>query len=508
MKARGHGCHSLMPASIQGTRKHNSDLSSGLAVTAVQAVKWVALEKWVSRCLNLLVFVVLGRLLAPGDFGTVAIATVFVGVLLVLSDAGLSKAIIQRAAVQRDHLDACFWWCVALSIVLLGLVYISAPIVSDIYDAPELCGVLRTLAVVLPIEAFCVVPSAVMEREFRFKTLALRRIGAVTAGSIVGIGCVFLGLGLWSLVYQTLTASAVGAVLLWTLTPWRPRLRFSVRSLSELWHVGWHIATIEVIAYVNAEADKLLIGAVAGTDALGYYFVGSRIVMLLIELQTAVLSQVSLPVFSRLQGDRPRALSAFYRIAAVSCTLSSPVYLVCASLAPIVVPFLFGEQWISAVVVTQVLCMLGIINSVVFFDRNFLVGIGESGSALFMTTAQAVGGLVLLFGLAPFGIVWVAIGVVARQLLFWPLRLYVLRSRGSLDVALYFKRILPGMAAAAFAFAVGSIVWDPVLRHIGASAAQIDLSGSVVIVVVYILFSLLLNRATFRDTFVLARGKV
>ncbi len=479
---------------------------AGLGQVAGRAVRWVALEKWVTRFIGLGVFVVLGRLLVPTDFGVVAIASTIVTLLVLLSDQGFSGALVQRFELDRQHLSTCFWAGIALSLVFLSGLWLSAPAIAAAYGAPGLTSVIRALSFVIPIQALAGVPSAILQRTFNFKSLALRRISGTVAGSVGAVAAAAAGWGVWSLVVQAVGTSLVSLIVLWSVGDWRPDFAFSLTALRDIWSVGWHIVSIELVGYANSQADKFIIGAVAGAEALGYYFVGERIVAMIMDIQTSVVAQIALSTFSRLQQEKSKALQVFYKMTAASASISLPVYVVAACVAPYLIPSLFGPQWPQSIMIMQILCLMGALNSIIYFDRNFLVALGASSKALVLTAGQALLGVVVIVVAARFGIIAVAISMVLRQYAFWPIRLFILKRATGLSLRPYFGSLWRCVTCAAIALGVG---WSVVLMLRGVDLGNWPrtLILTVTIFGVYGGILFLINRTFLAEMVRLVRGR-
>jgi O-antigen/teichoic acid export membrane protein len=231
----------------------------------------------------------------------------------------------------------------------------------------------------------------------------------------------------WALVAQTLVAAVAGLITLWLATTWRPRLQFSRASLRTLWAIGGSIMGMELIGLVNSQADRLLIGAFLSAEALGYYYLGMRVVSIMVELFSSVFSGVALTTFSRLQSDRPRMLAWFYKLTSLSSSFAIPFFALAAITAPVVIPLVFGPQWEGSVTIFRILCFLGALNAVAYFDRSALLAVGRAKSALLLTLGQSVLGVVLVVIALPAGVVAVAVAVALRQYLYWPVRLITLK---------------------------------------------------------------------------------
>jgi O-antigen/teichoic acid export membrane protein len=430
---------------------------------AVSGVGWIAADKWSNRLMGLVVLTVLGRLLTPTEFGLVALATAFMALANVFVDQGFGRAIVQRKELTSGDTSTAFWISLASSGLLALLTVIFAPLISSLFgEGDRLTPIIQWLSVGLLVNALSSMPAALLEREFRFKSLAIRRFVGTVLGGASAILLALLGFGVWALVAQTLVAAVAGLITLWLATTWRPRLEFSRASLRALWAVGGSIIGIELIGLVNSQADRLLIGAFLDAEALGYYYLAMRIVSIMVELFSSVFSGVALTTFSRLQSDRPRMLAWFYKLTSLSSSFAIPFFALAAITAPVVIPLVFGPQWEGSVTIFRILCFLGALNAVAYFDRSVLLAVGRAKSALLLTLGQSVLGVVLVVVALPMGVVAVAVAVALRQYLYWPVRLITLKRNVGVAPGRYwaqwFRPFLVSLVVIAGSLGIGALL--------------------------------------------------
>lgn len=421
----------------------------GLRAKAVGSVGWVALGSWGARVSSLIVFMVLGRLLHPEDFGLLALAAVFVAALTVLIESGFSRALVQRRTLEAVHTSTAFWTSLGSSVLLAGGLCAAAPLLEWSLGIEGLAPVLMALSASLPLSALTAVPSALLERHFRFRLLTVRRLVSTLSGAVLGVALAVAGAGVWALVAQTLGTSVVGVLVLWGTTSWRPSRRWSRAAFTELWQFARSSLGIDLLLLVNAQADKLIVGAVAGPTVLGYYYIGSRTLQLLSEMLTGVIGQLSLTTFARLQDDMPRLRRALGSATFVSACIAFPVFGFAAALADTTIPFLFGDQWDRSVVIMQVLAPSYALLAITYFDKSTFLAVGKPGVALRLTFWQTAVGLALAAVAVPIGIVALAWSHTLRQYAFWPLRLLLLHRHVGLDTRDYTARLVAPLVATA-----------------------------------------------------------
>jgi O-antigen/teichoic acid export membrane protein len=407
---------------------------------AAQGVKWSTLQILGARLMTLLVFVVLARILEPTAFGLVTLAAVFVALMQVFIDQGFSQAIVQRQTIEPGHLDSAFWSSVLLSCLLTAAAVAGAGLIADLMGEPELESVLRWLSLSLVVTALGSTPEAILRRELAFRSLAIRQLAAAAAGGAVGVGAALLGYGVWSLVAQLLVQSAVGSLILWIAVPWRPGLDVSWAYFRDLFSFGSNIVAMNMVNFLNRRSDDLMIGAVLGTRALGYYSIGYRILLLLTDVMTRTIESVAFPLFAKVQGDLARLRRGYLIATQISAAIATPVFLAVAALAPQLIAVAFGPGWEPAVPVMQVLALIGVLHASLFFNSTVLVATGQPRTALFITTVNAVSNVIAFAIAVQWGIVAVAAAYVIRGYLLSPLPVLMVKRVIDFRLSEYVRR--------------------------------------------------------------------
>jgi O-antigen/teichoic acid export membrane protein len=413
---------------------------------ATRSIGWIIMERWTSRLLTLVVIAVLTRLLSPGDFGLVSMATVVTAFLMVFVESGFATVLVQKKELGPKDTYTAFWTSIGISVILYGGLYFTAPLLADLFGEPELTAVLRVIGLGLPISSLSQVPAALLERSFGFRSLSIRSVIGNVCGAAAAVPAAFLGWGVWALVVQALVTSIASLVVLWTATPWRPRFEFSFSSLKSLWSMGVRIIGIGLLDAVQANIDKLLIGAFFSAQDLGYYYLAQRIGTILIELVTTVMSRVTLTTFSRVQDDLPRLSRIFQQMTFASAAIGVPMFGLVAVLATQIVPFAFGPGWDATVPLIWVLACGWAFGAVMYFDRSAFLAIGRANVALWVSIVQNIVGVVMVFALLPLGIYGVALSRWSR-IVTWPWRIGILHRLIGLPVWRYLGQVFRCIAA-------------------------------------------------------------
>ncbi|MGI4896021.1 MAG: lipopolysaccharide biosynthesis protein, partial [Janthinobacterium lividum] len=461
-----------------GGEPENREKVNAIGARAIRGAFWSVLEKWGSRFTQLIVFVLLSRLLDPTVFGVIAIASVVLDLVRILVDQGFSQAIIVEDNPGRSFVSTAFWVGLATSAILTVAMFLTAPLVAHFYDEPQLTDVLRWLSLGFVLQAASSVPQALLTREFRFRELAQRRLVSVFLGGVAGVVLAATGAGVWSLVVQTLVTTGSAVVILFAATRFRPGLTFDRAHWRRLVRFSGGVLGVDLMTWAVNNVDKLIVGAVLGTKALGYYYVAWRILMLITEVMTGVLTAVALPVFSRMRDDRDLTVRALFRATKLSVSLAAPIFVAVLVLAPDLVPVVFGAQWRDAVPLAQVLSLVGLVYSVTFFDRSVLYAAGRPGLELVVAGVTAAATALAAFLGSQQSLMLVCVLLAVRSYGLWPLRLTFLHKVTGLSVAHYLLQWVRPVLATLPAAAVGLLLRglldgvDPLLRLILAGIAM------------------------------------
>jgi O-antigen/teichoic acid export membrane protein len=391
-------------------------------------VIWAVAGSWGREAAGLAVFLVLARLLTPADYGLVGMAAVVIAIAQALVNDVLQVPLIQREDLEPGHLDTAFWSLMVLAVALTLAAIAAAGPVARFFGEPAVATLVRWLSVLPVLNALTAVQTALLKREIRQGVLAARSLLAVAAGGSVGISMALADQGAFSLVGHLLTQAIVGTLVLWTASDWQPGLRISLRHFRDLRASGSYMMAIRLTVLLEQQSPRVLIGYLLGPVAVGLYAVSWRILEILWLTVVLPLSEVALPVFSRLQGDRERFGELLYSVRQLSAMVALPVFVGVALVAPELLPALLGHKWQAAIPVVQLFALQGVSIAIVTITRGtVLQALGRWDLALgvsLLATALTVAGIML--GSAR-GLVGVAAGMTCVAYLMVPIELYIER---------------------------------------------------------------------------------
>ncbi|MCJ2072366.1 lipopolysaccharide biosynthesis protein [Methylobacterium sp. J-030] len=396
--------------------------ATGAEVTgrSFAAARWVALASVGNVVLSFGVFLVLARLIAPAEFGMVAIAAVFIDILQIVARCGLPDAVVQRADLDEDFAATAFWVMLgAGTLCAVALAALAGPI-AWMFDLPELRPVLSALSVCFVITAAGAIHEARLQRSFGFRKLALRALSSNLVGGAVALAMAYAGYGVWSLVVQRLVAATATTLLTWVASRWVPARRLDLAAARSQIAFGSRVFCTYLLLVLSIRSQEVIAAYFLSAADVGYLRLAWRCIDLVSQVAVIPLTTVGLTTYARLQ-DRPEELAtAFRNFTVASSFVAVPAFFGMAAVAPTLIPFLFGDQWHEAAPVLRILALLApefVATSMLWM---IFTALGRNGTALRLAGAQFGLGALAAVLTAPLGLVALAVGHVARAYLFTP----------------------------------------------------------------------------------------
>ena len=379
--------------------------------------------------LQVVVFVVLARLLAPEDFGLVAASLVVVNVGMLLATAGLRTALVQLPAMEAAHLRTAMSVQLVLACSVFGSVTLGAPALADLFRMPDLVPVLQLMALAHLVRCFAL-GDAVLLREQRLKELAGIEVGCYALGfGVVTVVLAGAGAGVWAVVVGHLVQSVLRTSALWWRSGMSPRLGASPRHARELLRIGAGSTLAQGADILAWEGDNFVVGRWLGAGALGFYERAYRLMIVPAGLFGQSMWNVLFPQMSRGQDDRERLRRLFTFSTAAMALLTLPLAVLLSLEAQELVALVLGPQWEPLEQVFQVLVFAVFFRASFYVTDSLIVATGH----VYRHAARRLLFAVTVIGGALLGQRWGLQGVAACVLLALALN-FVVMVRLSLEL--------------------------------------------------------------------------
>jgi len=319
--------------------------------------------KWVVQLVSWAATFVIARLLTPSDYGLIGMAAVYLTLMTLLSEFGIGTVVV----AFTDFDDAKLAELNTLSLLFGASAFMISCLVAGpigwFFKSPELVAVVLVMSLNFVIMAFRTVPQSLLQKRLAFRRLALIE-GAqslVLAGATLALA--LAGFRYWALVGGVIASGLVSTALLtWSVRPsyrW-PRWGAMRRTLT----FSGEILVSRLAWYVYSDSDFFVAGKLLGKAALGAYTLAWNLAYVPMEKITTLVNSVTPGIFSASQKDVAELRRYVLLITEGLSFITFPATIGLGLVAKDLVPVVVGEQWRSAILPLQLLCISAGLRSV------------------------------------------------------------------------------------------------------------------------------------------------
>ena len=387
-----------------------------LKAKVLSGTKWIAFANIFKQVLQVLALIVFARLLSPDDFGLFAILMIFVGFLLLFTDMGTAAALIHIKNPSQKLLSSVFFFNLAAGGALTLLLMLFSHPIASFFENPGLILPMQIISLNFFILSFGVVPKANYEKALDFKPVTLIESFAVFLGITTGISAAFYGLGVYSLVAQTLVTSIITVVLLWYISRWKPSLHFSMEDIKSIWSYTANLSAFNFVNYFARNADNFLIGKFLGSSALGVYSLAYSIMLYPIQNISRVLLRILFPAFSHIKNDNEKLKKAYLKAIFFIALVSFPIMAGLIVTSDQIVEVFFGDKWANLSIILMILAPVGIIQSIGTTNGSLYMAKGSTPQLLRVGIASTIVTVLFFIPGVMYGVEGVALSYLLSNL--------------------------------------------------------------------------------------------
>ena len=237
----------------------------------IHALKWNAIGRFSAQVVTWAITLLVMRLLAPADYGLMGLAIMMTGFFALFNDLGATSALIQKREIDNSLLRNFYGLLLLSNCILYIIIFAGAPYFAAFFNQPQLIDVVRVCGIILPIGALAAIPSALLQRELRFKSISLVDLASTITGSATTLLLAYSGFGVWSLVFGICFTRVLATIILLKLTSFRLLPGFDFIGLRSVLSFGMKMSAAQIVWYIGGNIDGILIGRILGNDALGLF---------------------------------------------------------------------------------------------------------------------------------------------------------------------------------------------------------------------------------------------
>jgi PST family polysaccharide transporter len=406
--------------------KFSDPFSSGesLRNRSVRGAFYMATVGGIEFAIRLSATLILVRILAPEDFGLVAMVLAFTGLADIFKDLGLGTATIQRKSISHHQISSLFWINVICGVLVMLAFCAMSPGFSWFYGETRLLAITCVLASTILLGGMTVQHEALLLRQMAQGSLANIRLAATFLSSCLAIALAVDGLSYWALIVREVARSFIYLLGVWWSCRWLPALLMHINDVRGFLNFGRDMTLTNVVFAVVARIDGVLVGKFFGADALGIYRQAENLVSTPIERFNEPLFSISQSGLSSIQSDPDRYRRYYQRVVGFIALVTVPLGVFVAIYSYDVTRLALGEKWLAATPFVSAFGVAAALKPTIASTAIVALTLGRSKVLLGLGLLHSLVLIVFLM----VGLYWGALGIalahIGATVCMIPLRLY------------------------------------------------------------------------------------
>ena len=377
---------------------------------------WRFAERCGAQLVTFIVSIVLARILAPEDYGQIALITVFTTIMQVFVDSGLGTALIQKKDADDLDFSSVFYFNFAVCLILYAVMFVGAPFIAGFYNDMSLTSIIRVISLTIVISGVKGIQQSYVSRNMLFKRFFYATLGGTIFSAFLGVALAYAGFGVWAIVAQQLSNTTIDTLILWLTVKWRPKKMFSWERLKELLSYGWKLLVSALLDTVYNNIRSLIIGKLYSSADLAYYDQGKKFPNVIVTNINTSIDSVLLPTMSNAQDDRAHVKSMTRRSIKTSTYIMAPMMMGLTFCADPIVRLVLTDKWFPCVPFLRIFCITYMFYPIHTANLNAIKAMGRSDYFLKLEIAKKIVGMILLVSTMWFGVMAMAYSLLISTL--------------------------------------------------------------------------------------------
>lgn len=330
---------------------------SELREATLDGVRWISITRFSFEIVAAAGAVVLAHLVPPAAYGRFAIALVVSEVALSLVNEGLGTPLVQRQTLNRRHIEGTAAVGLMGGLLLTAVTFFLSPLITTPLFGERTAELFQLYSPVFTIAGLMIVPLAVLQRRLEFQRIGISEVASVAVGTTASVALAVAGFDAEAYVIGSLAGIAAWGLTLFVFAR-SPLPRWRGAEIREIATLGAPAAGAGLAGIGSRNADYAILGTQLSPAMVGFYYRAFTIGVEYERKISGIVTRIAFPVYSRTE-DVSHMRELRRRIVRLDATLIFPLLALFIVVAPVVVPWLFGDRWEPAVVPAQILAIAG-----------------------------------------------------------------------------------------------------------------------------------------------------
>jgi PST family polysaccharide transporter/lipopolysaccharide exporter len=336
--------------------------------TAINGAKWTSISTVIGSFLQFAQMAILARLILPSSFGIVALSSLVINFLSIFVHLGFANSIIYKQEASKKSLSTIYFFNIMIGLLMFSLIWLTAPLLITYFKEPRLGSVLKIAAFYFPVVFFGQMYNTLLEKDLKFKYIAISDIVTATLSIIVTIGFAYAGYQEMALIYGQLSAQITRTILMnvFGRKLFQPIFYFNLKEIKEHLIFGIFNTGDSLIIFANGNIDTILIGGVLGVKELGYYTMASTLAVYPVSKICPIITQTCYPIMAKMNGNSEALKSAFLKIVDLITYIIIPLLGGLYIMVSNVIPLFYGPHWGETIPLIKIFVFMALASSLTY----------------------------------------------------------------------------------------------------------------------------------------------
>ncbi len=395
---------------------------------ALSGIKWNSVAKITTDLLSVVQLMIVARYIDKGDFGTMSIIHVVLGLVAMFRDLGMYAAIMHKQNITEDQYNSLYWFNWIINGICFVLVCLAAYPVSLFYGDPRLAPLICLVSVNILISCFGKIFVTIKQKNLEFSFISKVGITFNILGFLLTLLFCVLGFGIYALIFPGLLTGVLGAIV-WSIAGrkhFKVRFYFNFSEIKDFFKIGIYDTGSKLMDYISYKIDVILVGRLFGLEILGLYNMGKELALKSMKMLNPIINSVATPILAKLQNEPEKIKVNYSRILSFVGFINIPILIALSIFSEEVVSIFFSEKYASAATFVRILAFWGIFASIGNPAGNLVVAKGRTDISFKWTIIRFFCAPITVYLASFFQVEAIAYSQVILQCIFFVIYWYMM----------------------------------------------------------------------------------
>lgn len=444
----------------------------------ITALFWSFLDKFGQKVIFLISSVFLMRLLDTSDYGIMGSLLIFIAFSSLLIDSGFGRALLNRKEIGALEYSTVFYFNLAISLMLYVALFISAPLIAQLFNEPLLIPVSRVLFLSLIFNGFSLIQMIIFIKASDFKTQTKANTAALIISTSIALIMAWRGHGVWSLVAQNVIYAFFRSILFWLYSTWRPKKLFSFAKLKVFFAFSNKLLASGAIGAIFNNIYPSIIAMFYPMQQVGYYTQAYKYQDTPFAVLSDTFRSVSMLILSEINNQTERLRRVVAKLIKSIAFLSFPIAFILILIAEPLFATLFGEKWLPSVPYFQILCIGGAVSPFTFILNELFIAKERADFFLSVEIIKRIILVALIIGFFKQGITGLAVSWVIYMYITLIISLFLSKKLIAYSFWSFLKDVSPYIGVSLLAVFAAYFIASKISNNISSMLASMVMMGA------------------------------